>query len=209
MEYEENGTWKFWLFAAMNGLVVLLLLLTAGCLDLVDVENEQGTSDPEVDPDDDDQTGQEEEPLRADPVVKVTEHDYTGDPYSLPYGEVHDLFASVYNGSDLSKELRDDLIDSMEELAVDLEENGTILGYCIEETYEDMTTRPHRIPTYAEKCTYSEEDVWAIAFNRCNGFQDAIGHFDVFFVSIDTITTMHQSGCNSTFDPILGHFGCY
>ena len=101
-------------------------------------------------------------------------------------------------------------MDVMEDKAEDLGENGTILSYCIEETYEDMDQRPNRIPTYAEKCLLNGEDVWAVAFNRCNGWEDGIGHFDLYFISISDIEHIYVTGCygcNST-SPILAEYHC-
>ena len=145
--------------------------------------------------------------LELDPVVKATGHDYTGDPGSVPYQDIHDEFSSKYRGSDLDAEFRDALSQRMSELAEDLGENGTLLGKCVNATYEDLTVRPNRIPTYAEKCIYNGENIWAIAFNRCNGWEDGIGHFDLYFVSVPAIEAGWVHGCNST--AVVYYNGCY
>ncbi|MGA1821400.1 MAG: hypothetical protein ACMUIG_02610 [Thermoplasmatota archaeon] len=146
-------------------------------------------------------------PLELDPVVKVTNHNYTGDPRSVPYQDIHDKFSSKYTGSDVDSEFRDALSQRMSELSEDVGENGTLLRVCINATYSDLTVRPNRIPTYAEKCTYNGEDIWAIAFNRCNGWEDGIGHFDLYFVSIPVVESGWVHGCNVT--AILHCDGCY
>jgi hypothetical protein len=145
--------------------------------------------------------------LDLDPVVKVTNHDYTEDPRSVPYHDIHDKFSAKYTGSDLDIEFRDALSRRMSELADDLSFNGTLLRECVNATYDDMTVRPNRIPTYAEKCVYNGEDIWAIAFNRCNGWEDGIGHFDLYFISIATIEAGWVHGCNAT--AVVFYDGCY
>lgn len=145
--------------------------------------------------------------LELDPVVKATNHNYTDDPRSVPYQDIHEKFSSEYRGSDLNTDFRDALSERMSELAEDLSENGTLLRECVNATYDDLDQRPNRIPTYAEKCTYKGEDIWAIAFNRCNGWEDGIGHFDLYFVSIPTIESGWVHGCNGT--AIVFYDGCY
>ncbi|MCK5772843.1 MAG: hypothetical protein KAH57_03570 [Thermoplasmata archaeon] len=144
--------------------------------------------------------------LKLDPVVVATGHDYSGTPNSVPYQDIHDRFAENYTGADLSVEMRDELTDRMAELAEGLGEDGEILKLAIKETYSDLSARPYRIPTYAEKACYNGEDIWALAFNRCNGFEDGIGHFDLFFVSIPVIDAIYVGGCNTT--AILFVTGC-
>ncbi len=144
--------------------------------------------------------------LKLDPVVVVTGHDYSGTPNSVPYQDIHDRFAGNYTGANLSVEMRDELTDRMAELAEGLGEDGEILKLAIKETYSDLSARPYRIPTYAEKAHYNGEDIWALAFNRCNGFEDGIGHFDLFFVSIPVIEAIYVGGCNTT--AILFVTGC-
>jgi hypothetical protein len=199
MNGEENFPGWAWLFMVLNGLFLAGLLLTAGCIDIADISKPTGGS---IDPEPSD--------LKAMPEVNVTTVDYYGDPYSLPHQGVHNRFSAVYSGSDLDIALRNKLIDVMEDKAFNLNENGTILRYCIEETYEDMDQRPNRIPTYAEKCLWNDEDVWAVAFNRCNGWEDGIGHFDLYYISIQDIEHIYVTGCygcNST-SPILAEYHC-
>lgn len=199
MKGEENFPGWAWLFMVLNGLFIVGLLITSGCIDITKIQTPNGGN---VEPDPVD--------LKVMPEVNITTVDYQGDPYSLPYQGVHDRFAQAYRGSDLDVELRDELIDVMEDKAFDLNENGTILRYCIEETYEDMDQKPYRIPTYAEKCLWDGEDVWAVAFNRCNGWEDGIGHFDLYYLSIENIEDIYVTGCygcNST-SPILASFHC-
>lgn len=103
--------------------------------------------------------------LKCDPVVFVTDKNYTSDPSSVPYNEIHDKFAENYSGEDLSGELRDEIIESMREKATELGEDAEILYQCVKTTYSDWEERPKRIPCYAEKCIYENESIWAIAFN--------------------------------------------
>jgi hypothetical protein len=144
--------------------------------------------------------------LKCEPEVRVTGYNYTSDPNSVPYQNVHRNFSGNYTGSDLSLELRNLTINSMLDQAGNLGENTTILYESIKVTYNDWNARPYRIPTYAEKAMYNNEWIWAIAFNRANGFEDGIGHFDLFFVSISTIQTQLSIGCNST--AIIYQIGC-
>ncbi|MBN1539059.1 MAG: hypothetical protein JW939_02860 [Candidatus Thermoplasmatota archaeon] len=197
---EENSSpiWP-WLLVLVNAVLVIGVVAVTGCIDLIPVD-QGGTINPDGTPED----------LRVSPEVNVTSTDYSGSPYSVPYHGVHDRFSAAYTGSDMSAALRDRLMEVMEEKADDLGENGTILGYCIEETYDDMDERPNRIPTYAEKCLWKGEDVWAVAFNRCNGWEDGIGHFDLFFVSIESVENLYITGCygcNST-SAIVAEYHC-
>jgi hypothetical protein len=137
--------------------------------------------------------------LECEPVVVVTDIDYTSDPLSVPYTDVHQVFAENYSGADLSLELRAEIIESMREKAIGVGEDPDILYECIRATYPDWNTRPDRIPCYAEKCVYTNESIWAIAFNRANSFEEAtLGHFDLFFVSYATYDTLYHTGCFST-----------
>ncbi|MBN1390436.1 MAG: hypothetical protein JXA22_07330 [Candidatus Thermoplasmatota archaeon] len=199
MKNEESLNLWPWLLVFINAVLILGVVAATGCIDLIPV-GQGGNIGPSGPP----------EGLRVSPEVNVTSTDYSGNPYSVPYQGVHDRFSSAYNGSDLSVALRDRLIEVMEEKADDLGENGTVLGYCIEETYDDMDAKPYRIPTYAEKCLWMGEDVWAVAFNRCNGWEGGIGHFDLFFVSIEDIENLYVTGCfgcNST-SPIVAEYHC-
>ena len=72
--------------------------------------------------------------LKCDPVVVVTDKDYTSNPSSVPYNEIHDEFAENYSGEDLSSELRDEIIESMREKATELGEDAEILYQCINTT---------------------------------------------------------------------------
>jgi hypothetical protein len=146
------------------------------------------------------------EQLKCQPEVKVTGFNYTSNPSSVPYHNVHANFSGNYTGADLSVNLRNLTINSMLNQAKDLGENTTILYESIKVTYYDWKARPYRIPTYAEKAKYNNEWIWALAFNRANGFEDGIGHFDLYFVSISTIQAQYISGCNST--AIVYHTGC-
>jgi hypothetical protein len=135
----------------------------------------------------------------CEPVVAVTDIDYTSAPLTVPYTDIHDVFAENYSGADLSVELRDEIITEMQEKAVEIGEDPDVLYECIKATYSDWNERPHRIPCYAEKCVYESQPVWAIAFNRANGFEEtSLSHFDLFFVSYATYDTLYHTGCFST-----------
>ena len=135
----------------------------------------------------------------CEPVVVVTDIDYTSAPLAVPYTDVHQVFAENYSGADLSVDLRDDIITEMQEKAVEIGENPDVLFECIKATYPDWNERPNRIPCYAEKCVYESEQVWAIAFNRANSFEEtSLSHFDLFFVSYATYDTLYHTGCFST-----------
>jgi hypothetical protein len=130
------------------------------------------------------------------PMVVVTDTDYTSDPDAVPYTDIHDEFAEHYSGADLSIELRDEMISSMQEQAFELGENAGTLYFCIKATYSDWDERPRRIPCYAEKCMYEGTAVWAIAFNRANSFEESsLEHFDLFFVTLSTREIVYQTGC--------------
>jgi hypothetical protein len=130
------------------------------------------------------------------PVVVVTDTDYTSDPDAVPYTDIHDEFAEHYSGADLSIELRDEMIRSIQEQAFELGENAATLYHCIKVTYTDWDERPRKIPCYAEKCIYEDTAVWAFAFNRANSFEESsLEHFDLFFVTISTHEIVYQTGC--------------
>ena len=134
--------------------------------------------------------------VESDPVVVVTDIDYTSDPASVPYEETHSEFAEKYSGADLSIGLRDEIISIMRDKAEELGENAEVLYQCIKATYTNWSERPNRIPCYAEKCIYETESVWAIAFNRANSFdEETLGHFDLFFVSISNYEILYYTGC--------------
>jgi hypothetical protein len=135
----------------------------------------------------------------GEPVVIVTNTDYTYDPLSVPYSATHEIFASIYSGADLSAELRDEIIASMCRKAENIGEDPQILYHCIASTYPDWNTRPDRIPCYAEKCRYQGQSIWAIAFNRANSFDEtSLSHFDLYFVSYATYDTLYHTGCFGT-----------
>jgi hypothetical protein len=134
--------------------------------------------------------------LKCEPVVAVTGTDYTSNPLSVPYEEVHREFAEHYAGEDLSIALRDDIIELMQEIAEEFGEDPERLYQCIKATYPNWNERPMRIPCYAEKCIYENESIWAIAFNRANSFEEpSLEHFDLFFVSYTTHDTLYHTGC--------------
>lgn len=136
--------------------------------------------------------------LECDPVVVITDTDYTSDPESVPFSEIHGVFAENYSGADLSIDLRDELISRMQEKATDIEEDPLVLYNCIRATYAEWDERPHRIPCYAEKCVYQDQTAWAIAFNRANDFDEtALDHFDLYFVSYSSCDTLYHTGCFS------------
>ena len=174
-------------------LIIVIILLTTtlicGC-----VNNNENNLDNDIE-------------LLCEPVVIVTGLNYSSDPKSVPYGEIHSNFSQNYIGSNLSIELRDAIIQNMTEKANDLGENSTILFEAIKVIYNDSwNERPSRIPCYAEKAVYKNESVWVITFNRANSFEVGIGHFDIYFVSIPIIKAQYVSGCNST--AIVHHYGC-
>jgi len=146
--------------------------------------------------------------LKCEPIVVVTDINYSSDPDAIPYYGIHNGFSENYSGSDLSIELRDRVIQHMVEKADELGENSSILYEAIKITYySDWETRPIRIPCYAEKAVYNGESIWAIAFNRANGFgESSLGHFNLYFVSISTLEAQWFAGCNAT--AIVYWFGC-
>lgn len=86
--------------------------------------------------------------LLCEPVVVVSNIDYVGQEYGLPYGEIHGEFAVTYSGEDLSVSLRNDMLEVMENKADSLGEDPDILYECVKATYEDWSARPDRIPCY-------------------------------------------------------------
>lgn len=129
-------------------------------------------------------------------IVVVSNNDYTTDPYSLPYQEIHREFADMYSGEDLCIDLRDRIVQDMREIADSLGESSDILYQCIKACYQDWNTRPMKIPCYSEKCFYENQSIWAIAFNRVNSFdEETLEHFDVFFVSCMTFNILFYDGC--------------
>jgi hypothetical protein len=135
----------------------------------------------------------------CDPVVIVTNTDYTSNPDAVPFTQIHEVFAENYSGSDLSIALRDELISRMQEKADNINEDPTVLYQCIRATYGIWDERPNRIPCYAEKCIYEGQSTWAIAFNRVNSFDEtAAEHFDLYFVSYSSYDTLYHTGCFST-----------
>ena len=134
--------------------------------------------------------------LECEPVVVSTDIDYTLDPLSVPYGEIHEIFAETYSGEDLSVDLRAELIDRMCQLAEEISEDPQTLRECIVATYPDWNERPNRIPCYAEKCIYLGQAIWAIAFNRANSFDETtLSHFDLYFVSCSSHEVLYNTGC--------------
>ena len=132
----------------------------------------------------------------CEPVVILTNTDYTYDPNSVPYTSTHEIFAETYSGADLSAELRDDIIDIMWDKAENLGEDPQVLYQCIVATYSDWDVRPNRIPCYAERCRYEGQTIWAIAFNRANSFdEESLSHYDLYFVSYSTYDTLYHAGC--------------
>lgn len=135
----------------------------------------------------------------GEPVVIVTNTDYTSNPETVPFTEIHEVFAENYSGADLSIALRDELIARMQEKAADINEDPDVLYQCIRATYQEWNERPYRIPCYAEKCIYQNQAAWAIAFNRVNSFDEtAAEHFDLYFVSYASYDTLYHTGCFST-----------
>lgn len=134
--------------------------------------------------------------LECEPVVVSTDIDYTLDPLSVPYEEIHEIFAETYTGEDLSVALRDDIIDRMCQFAEDIGEDPQTLRECISATYADWNERPNRIPCYAEKCIYLGQAIWAVAFNRANSFDESsLSHLDLYFVSCSTHEVLYSTGC--------------
>jgi hypothetical protein len=134
--------------------------------------------------------------LLCDPVVVVSNTDYVGNEYDLPYEDIHAEFAENYAGKDLCVDLRNDLLAVMERKADSLGEDPDIFHECIKATYEDWDARPNRIPCYAEKCLYNSQSVWAIAFNRANNFEEeTLGHFDLFYMSCSNYDVLYYGGC--------------
>ncbi|UCG29421.1 MAG: hypothetical protein JSV53_07830 [candidate division WOR-3 bacterium] len=135
----------------------------------------------------------------CDPVVIVSNTDYTSAPETVPFNEIHSVFAENYSGADLSIALRDELVSRMQEKAENIGEDAAVLYQCIRATYTEWNERPYRIPCYAEKCMYQDQSAWAIAFNRANSFEEtSLEHFDLFFVSYFSYDTLYHTGCFAT-----------
>jgi hypothetical protein len=135
----------------------------------------------------------------CEPIVIITNTDYTYDPMSVPYSSTHEIFANNYSGADLSLDLRDEIIEQMWHKAEDINEDPQILYQCIKCTYPDWNTRPNRIPCYAERCRYQGQTIWAIAFNRANSFdEESLSHFDLYFVAYVSYDTLYHTGCFGT-----------
>jgi hypothetical protein len=134
--------------------------------------------------------------LECEPVVVMTSNNYTAEEHLLPFEDIHGEFAEYYATKDLSVDLRQRIIQKMQDIAEELGEEPAVLYQCIKITYEDWLARPMRIPCYAEKCQFEEQSVWAIAFNRVNSFDESNPvHFDIFFVSCSTYTILFSDGC--------------
>ena len=173
------------------GIVIILTVQICGCVDNIDNENNPGT---DID-------------LYCEPVVVITDYNYSMDPNSVPYDEIHSYFSQNYTGSDLSIDLRDKIIQNITDKAFELGENSTILFNAIKRIYNNSwDKRPTRIPCYAEKAYFENESVWVIAFNRANSFVGGIGHFDLYFVSIPILEAQFVPGSNTS--PIVYHYGC-
>jgi hypothetical protein len=137
--------------------------------------------------------------IDCEPIVILTNTDYTYDPESVPFSAIHEIFAESYAGADLSTELRATIIERMWQKAEDIGEDPQILYLCIVSTYPDWNVRPNRIPCYAERCRYQGQTIWAIAFNRANSFDEpSLSHFDLYFVSYATYDTLYHAGCFGT-----------
>ncbi len=137
----------------------------------------------------------------AEPEVVVSEKDYAEDPDPLPWRDAHENISDAYSGSDLSIELRDELIDDMKQQAEELGEDPEVLFKAIKTVYnESWEKKPMIIPCYAEKCYYDGDEVWAIVFNRANSPDGDIDHYNGYFVSIKRLETDK--------DPILYDFKC-
>ena len=149
---------------------------------------------------------EQETHLKCEPTVVVTGINYSSNPNDVPYNKAHTRFKENYTADDLSIELRNTIVQNMAVQAELLRENSSILYEAIKVTYDDWEERPFMIPCYAEKALYLDEPVWIIAFNRCNGFIGDIGHFDIFYVSIQTLETQWYTGCNSS--SVVYWFGC-
>ena len=172
------------------GIILLITSLICGCIN----SNQEDSLVTDIE-------------LFCEPVVVVTGFNYSSEPISVPFSEIHSIFVHNYTGSDLSIELRDVIIQNMTEKADILGENSSILFEAIKVIYnESWDERPTRIPCYAEKAVYENESVWVIAFNRANSVEGEINHFDLYFVSIPILEAQYISGCNST--AIVYHFGC-
>lgn len=131
-----------------------------------------------------------------EPVVVISNIDYIGQEYDLPYQDIHGGFAVTYSGVDLSVGLRNDLLEIMENKADSLGEDLDVLHECVRATYEDWSERPDRIPCYAEKYPYNCEPVWAIAFKRANGFESqTVEHINFFYMSCSNYEILYYGGC--------------
>jgi len=138
---------------------------------------------------------------KAEPEVVVSEKDYVDDPTSLPWRDAHEKISNAYSGSDLSIELRDSLIDKMKNQAEELGEDPEVLFEVIKTIYnESWDEEPMMIPSYAERCYFDEEEVWAVVFNRANVPDGCLSHYNGYFVSIERLETDE--------DPILHDFRC-
>lgn len=131
-----------------------------------------------------------------EPVVVVSGIDYYTNPLNVPYHDAHNAFADYYTGSDLCLELRAEIIEKMSARAESLYQNSDVLQDCIKAIYSDWSARPNRIPCYAERCLYDKFDVWAIAYNRANSFdEESVSHWDLVFVDCNTHLIVLWLGC--------------
>jgi hypothetical protein len=136
--------------------------------------------------------------LKCEPIVVISGTNYSSAQNYVPYEEIHKKIAENYSGKNLSLELRNLFIQNILNKTNELGENSTILFEAIKITYYNWSERPNKVPCYAEKAFYNNESVWVLAFNRANGFDDGLGHYELYFISIPTITIQYQTGCNST-----------
>ena len=173
---------NFIIIGLIATLIIMGVILT-GCIDDNNQEKSQNT----------------ETYMKCEPIVSITGTNYTSFENPVPYEEIHRKIAENYSGNNLSIELRDLYVQHILNKADDFEENSTILFEAIKLAYYDWDERPNKIPCYVEKAVYKNESVWVIAFNRANGFDEgSLGHYELYFVSISTIETQYQTGCNST-----------
>lgn len=138
------------------GIVILLLssIFLSGCLSENNTEAETNTE------------------------VVVSEKDYAEDPDSLPWRDAHKNVSNEYSGSDLSEELRNELMEDMKKQTEELGEDPEILFKAIKTIYNNSWERkPNMIPSYAEKCYFDGEEVWAIVFNRANSPDGDLSHY--------------------------------
>lgn len=140
--------------------------------------------------------------LPVHPQVVISHEELDHDLVNLTHTEVWQAFSTNYTMEDCTIEFRDTIIKEMMAQAEEQEEDPDILLACIYATYQNWSSQPRAVPSYAERGSYMGCEVWGIAFNRANGPDEYLHHTDIYYVNIEEIQSANSiscySGCNST-----------